>query len=75
VRYGTGKTKQPYCFEVGEGGVVRVRRHLGSLERPKGCTRAVVLIRFLLFVGVYFLGLRVHFRYSPQRWHFVLHAR
>ena len=31
----TAKAKQPYCFEVNEGGVVRVRGIVGSLERPE----------------------------------------
>jgi putative SOS response-associated peptidase YedK len=31
----TGKTKQPYCFEVGEGELFAFAGLLGSLERPE----------------------------------------
>ena len=30
-----GKTKQPYCFEVGNAEIVCVRGNLGSVERPE----------------------------------------
>ena len=31
-----GTAKQPYCFEVNDGGIVRVRGTVGSMERPSG---------------------------------------